>query len=280
METINNLTAAATKAVWGDNETGNKEPVSGVKGDTARGEPYDGGNLETPLQEKAAHDYGRHGEERTTGLGREDPISKPTETTTTDSTTAPVSAPAPAPNQAKDTSAGQNDTRTPEQADKGNKDLHDVDDTSEGTDVKLGEGPGPRPIEKLAKEFGGDAGNAPVEGTSHAPGKEASSEEAADSSKKENAPHDPKEDEYVTASGFVADGGNFDASKPGAGHEADRLMEQKGIHLGEKGSSEPSHTEPHSSSKHHGSHDDKADKADKKDKPSLGERIKAKLHKH
>lgn len=45
METINNLTAAATKAVWGDNETGNKEPVSGVKGDTARGEPYDAGNL-------------------------------------------------------------------------------------------------------------------------------------------------------------------------------------------------------------------------------------------
>lgn len=54
-------------------------------------------------------------------------------------------------------------------------------------------------------------------------------------------------------------------------------MEQKGIHLGEKGSSEPSHAESHSSSKHHGSHDDKADK---KDKPSLGERIKAKLHKH
>lgn len=57
-------------------------------------------------------------------------------------------------------------------------------------------------------------------------------------------------------------------------------MEQKGIHLGEKGSSEPSHTESHSGNKHHGSHDDKADKADKKDKPSLGERIKAKLHKH
>jgi hypothetical protein len=180
--------------------------------------------LETPLQEKAAHDYGRHGEERTNDLGREDPISKPTETTTAGSATAPVSAPAPAPNHAKDTSAGQNDTRTPDQADKGNKDLHDVDDTSEGTDVKLGEGPGPRPIEKLAKEFGGDAGNAPVEGTSHAPGTEAGSEEAADSSKKKNAPHDPKEDEYVTASGFVADGGDFDASKPGAGQEADRKL--------------------------------------------------------
>ncbi|KAF5673093.1 hypothetical protein FHETE_3578 [Fusarium heterosporum] len=284
METINNLTAAATKAVWGETETGKKEPVSGVQGDTARGEPYDAGNLETPLQEKAAHDYGRHGEERTaapehtTSLGREEPVSKPTENTnTTTDITTPISAPAPAPNHAKDTSAGQNDTRTPEQADKGNKDLQDVDDSSEGTDVKLGEGPGPRPIEKLAKEYGGDAGNAPVEGTSHAPGTEVGSEATADSSKKENAPHDPKEDEYITASGFKADGGDFDASKPGAGQEADRLMEEKGIHLGGKGESDPSHTESHSSSKHHSSHDDKADK---KDKPSLGERIKAKLHKH
>jgi hypothetical protein len=45
METINNLTATASKAIWGENETSNKEPVSGVKGDTARGEPYDAGNL-------------------------------------------------------------------------------------------------------------------------------------------------------------------------------------------------------------------------------------------
>lgn len=45
MDTINNLTATASKAIWGENETGNREPVSGVKGDTAHGEPYDAGNL-------------------------------------------------------------------------------------------------------------------------------------------------------------------------------------------------------------------------------------------
>jgi hypothetical protein len=45
METINNLTATASKAIWGESETSNKEPVSGIKGDTARGEPYDAGNL-------------------------------------------------------------------------------------------------------------------------------------------------------------------------------------------------------------------------------------------
>ncbi|KAF5963421.1 hypothetical protein FBULB1_13404 [Fusarium bulbicola] len=277
METISNLTAAASKAVWGDDQTTNREPVSGVQGDTKHGEPYDAGNLgttstlalETPQQEKVAQNFGSHDEERATGLGHEAPVSKPTETTNAASATPSVPTPNP---HSKDTSAGQNDTRDPAQADKGNKDLHDVDDTSEGTDVKLGEGPGPQPIEKLAKEHGGDAGNAPVEGTSHKP-TEVGSEGATESSKSENQPHDPKEDEYVTASGFAADGGDFDASKPGAGREADRLMGQKGIHLGESGSSDHSKTESHSSDKHHGSDE-------KKDKPSIGERIKAKLHKH
>lgn len=268
METINNLTATASKAIWGENQTGNKEPVSGVKGDTARGEPYDAGNLETPQQEKVAENF-NYGQENTSGLGREDPVSS-----TSATTSSAVPAPAAAPNHSKDTTAEQNDTRAPEQADKSNKDLHDVDDTSEGTDAKLGEGPGPRPIEKLAKEFGGDAGNVPVEGASSKPTEVGSG--AGESSSSENQPHDPKEDEYITASGFAADGGDFDATKPGAGREADRLMEQKGVHLGESGSSEPtSHTESHSSSKHHGSSTE-----EKKDKPSLGERIKAKLHKH
>ncbi|KAL4725067.1 hypothetical protein ACLX1H_008514 [Fusarium chlamydosporum] len=273
METINNLTATASKAIWGENETGNKEPISGVKGDTAHGEPYDAGNLETPQQERAAenYSYGQHGEERTSELGREDHASKPVETTRTTSSTIPTPAPAAAPNHSKDTTSEQNDTRAPEQADKGNKDLNDVDATSEGTDAKIGEGPGPRPIEKLAKEHGGDAGNAPVEGGSNKPTEVGSG--AGESSKSENQPHDPKEDEYITATGFAADGGDFDASKPGAGREADRLLEQKGVHLGEGGSSES--TESHSSGKHHGSSHE-----DKKDKPSIGERIKAKLHKH
>ncbi|KAF4332944.1 hypothetical protein FBEOM_13251 [Fusarium beomiforme] len=267
METISNLTAAASKAVWGDNQTANKEPISGVQGDTKHGEPYD---AETPQQERAAQHFGNHGEESTTGLEREAPVSKPTEITNAASATRSVPATNP---HSKDTSAGQNDTRDPTEADKGNKDLHDVDDNSEGTDAKLGEGPGPQPIEKLAKEHGGDAGNAPVEGTSHKPA-EVGSEGAAESSKSENQSHDPREDEYIPATGFAADGGDFDASKPGAGREAERLMEQKGVHLGESGSSDYSKTESHSSDKHHGSHDDK------KDKPSIGERIKAKLHKH
>jgi len=42
-------------------------------------------------------------------------------------------------------------------------------------------------------------------------------------------------EEWVKTSGMHADGGDFDATKPGAGREADRLLEEKGIHRDPKG---------------------------------------------
>jgi len=57
METVNNLTAAASRAVFGTNtantasESAGQEPVSGALGDVKKGEPYDKGNLETPTGE-------------------------------------------------------------------------------------------------------------------------------------------------------------------------------------------------------------------------------------
>jgi len=36
-------------------------------------------------------------------------------------------------------------------------------------------------------------------------------------------------EEWVKTSGIAAEGGDFDATKPGAGREATRLMEEKGI---------------------------------------------------
>lgn len=48
METVNNLTSAASRAIWGDPkkgvETPGEEPVSGETGDVKAGEPYDKGN--------------------------------------------------------------------------------------------------------------------------------------------------------------------------------------------------------------------------------------------
>jgi hypothetical protein len=44
METINNLTNAASKAIWGEGQS-HEEPVSGKMGNVAAGEPYDAGNI-------------------------------------------------------------------------------------------------------------------------------------------------------------------------------------------------------------------------------------------
>jgi hypothetical protein len=59
METVNNLASAASRAIWGEGNTGNEaqtngevkdnsqgqEPVSGEMGDVKNGEPYDKGNV-------------------------------------------------------------------------------------------------------------------------------------------------------------------------------------------------------------------------------------------
>jgi hypothetical protein len=97
-------------------------------------------------------------------------------------------------------------------------------------DIKL-VGPGPRPLEQVAREHGGNAGAA-----SSAPGGVAlaSDNNTADQARRDSGKglgmgsvderkHSAGSGEHVVkASGLAADGGDFDASKPGAGREADR----------------------------------------------------------
>ncbi|KAL3423224.1 hypothetical protein PVAG01_04971 [Phlyctema vagabunda] len=65
METVTNITNAASKAIWGEpaKDTTNEEPVSGTKGNVTAGEPYDAGNLDSTSTDK------------TTGLSRTTPSS-------------------------------------------------------------------------------------------------------------------------------------------------------------------------------------------------------------
>lgn len=44
MDTFNKVTHAASKAIWGE-EQSHEEPVSGKLGNVAAGEPYDAGNI-------------------------------------------------------------------------------------------------------------------------------------------------------------------------------------------------------------------------------------------
>lgn len=251
METINNVASAAAKAVWGDSEA-SKEPVSGVKGDVSKGEPYDAGNLDTPSQEKV--------EMRLDSGGNTDgPPSS-------DKPTATASAPPKG-----DTSGGQNDTRHPD----------DVPDTLDPDTLT---GPGPKPVEVVAKQHGGDAGQAkkPSSDPSSPPGPSSGGDSKVQEENKEDAANAGTGDAYMKTTGFSADGGDFDAKNPGAGREADRLVHQK--HSNDETTEtttattattaqSPSQTDAANgnsspSSKH------------SKNKPSLSERIKAKLHRH
>jgi len=83
METINNLTSAASKVIWGEGQS-HEEPVSGKMGNVAAGEPYDAGNIEP--NEAALETPGKKDTEtpnepatvtRTTGRTAPEPMPKP-----------------------------------------------------------------------------------------------------------------------------------------------------------------------------------------------------------
>jgi len=65
---------------------------------------------------------------------------------------------------------------------------------------------GPKSIEEVAKARGGDAGNVDAD---------------SDRNKNEQSESHETEVEPVRSTGFAADGGDFDATKPGAAAEAD-----------------------------------------------------------
>ncbi|KAF2203237.1 hypothetical protein GQ43DRAFT_430076 [Delitschia confertaspora ATCC 74209] len=70
-------------------------------------------------------------------------------------------------------------------------------------------------------------------------------------------------EQWVKTSGLAAEGGNFDATLPGAGREADRLLESKGIHKTVGGPAQSTNPGAHADDDH---------------KVSMGEKIKNKLH--
>lgn len=118
-----------------------------------------------------------------------------------------------------DTSGGQNDTRHPD----------DVPDTLDPNTLT---GPGPKPVEVVAKQHGGDAGQAkkPSSDPSSAPGLGSGGDSKSQEEHKKDAASTGAGDAYIKTTGFSADGGDFDAKNPGAGKEADRKYTKLGSH--------------------------------------------------
>lgn len=151
-----------------------------------------------------------------------------------------------------------------------------VDDTSGGLDKgdnpdKIS-GPGPRLVAEVARDHGGDAGLAKPDENRGSSAKEGESDDGP----QKTSHGEGTGEKHVKTTGLAADGGDFDATKPGAGAEADRLLETKGVHReapstkgaagGEAATDEHAHAHAHA-----GEH---------KEKKSLGEKIKDKLHRH
>lgn len=302
METVNAMAAAAAKAVWGDSTTA-KEPVSGKTGNTSAGEPYDAGNMDqanttttsasttgtstTDTSTIPAAKTSGTGSGITSGSGSDstDPVTSAVgdaefANNTGTATTADDTPENPSTNQKlkdADASKGQQDTRDPEEPLTNPKSAptevndRDTNDPEDGVneEMKL-DGPGPRPLEEVAREHGGDAGNIHERKGSLVPPRDPNDTSEAPKSDAEKQEDKGDGTLYVKSSGLKADGGDFDATKPGAGREADRLMEAKGMHPNadatENASSSPV-TEHHT-------------EAETKEKKKLTQRIKEKLHSH
>lgn len=99
-----------------------------------------------------------------------------------------------------------------------------VDDSGEGIDESANpdkvEGAGPKPLDEVARERGGDAGHGDGLGSDPSVDKKEGEDGAEEGDN--NGESKGTGEQYVKTSGLAADGGDFDATKPGAGREADR----------------------------------------------------------
>jgi len=163
----------------------------------------------------------------------------------------------PEPSVSADPSSGVQDTPKQQGADRpqdepssdAHKAIQDAKKEAEEAQTVDVSGPGPVPLE--------ERGTAPTSGgDDDGPQKESQGEGTGE--------------QYVKSSGMKADGGDFDAANPGAGKEADRLLEEKGVH----------HAAPIAPTESAEDIGPAGEDTHENKKPSLKEKIKAKLHKH
>ncbi|CAK7262915.1 hypothetical protein SEPCBS57363_000299 [Sporothrix epigloea] len=287
METLNNMASAAAQAVWPSSQKGaaevdstdtttasnstyndpsssttdaqapdsTSEPLSGVLGDASKGEPYDAGNA---VEQDAANKRYSASDLPATNAGADTAVDGSDNALQTQKTETAEKSSNPLATSESAGLAGMKGSKVPSggSADSGVADR--------GLD-----GPGPRPITQVAAEHKGDAGQAQIGTTSGSGAGDAADDEE---DKPQSASHGTGTGEkYVRSSGLKADGGDFDAAREGAGREADRILEAKGISHGVKEQPSASAIDDTPTS------DSGSASPGKKEKVSLGEKIKNKL---
>jgi len=317
METISNLAAAASKAIYGEQTTSNsevgKEPISGETGKGTVDSPYDQGNATNPIS-ASTHPTSNTitKTDDTTSPNTDDTTPSKTETTLPDRTASDTdkmsSNPSNIPTNPNNAAEGGPPEPHQDTEKTGVVGGHGDPFVTSDKSTESSSNPGPVSSEPKIKQQGAANPNDSPTGEEksaikdtkedaedflktkdpndhsgepmhmHNGGPDESSEsnevpktqaERRDSSLGQpgGQEHGKEEEEgtgeqWVKTSGIAADGGDFDATKPGAGREANRLMEEKGIHKTEPGKPAPP---PDVANGH-------------KAKVPLGQKIKDKLH--
>ncbi|KAK2754542.1 hypothetical protein FQN54_006943 [Arachnomyces sp. PD_36] len=267
METVGKVYHAASHAVFGEehNKSG-EEPISGQTGRGTATDPYDAGNKEEQAQETPKESTQQTATEDTAGLtGKSSTLdTDPTDSKNTFDRSAQRAEP-DAPSDATptvaggivgDPSSGTNPTPKQQGADKP-LDAPNAEQTSSIQDRKSKTEDTQNPAFGN-QEFATGGGTA----SSHNRGQDTSS--TTDTARKSE--EQPTGEKYVKSSGFAAEGGDFDATKPGAGREADRLLgHHEGTHTG-GGESHANHANGDA-----GGHNGQG-------KPKMMSKVKDKLH--
>lgn len=221
-----------TKAIWGENSThsSGEEPVSGEQGPGTPSHPYDKGNEAIQEEEDAKNAESANAASSATDFQRDGPSDSTNQTGDPSSGAQPTQKqqgadrPAATPDDSKDSSSGGsggkkfNMPHTDEEREelmKTGEFPHDPDDHS-GEPMRMHGGQSGKP-DSSSTSGGNDGGK---------------TDRSASVAQEGGGPHGKTlgtGEKYVKTSGVAADGGDFDATKPGAGQEATRLMEQMGI---------------------------------------------------
>jgi len=238
METVNNITSAASRAVFGTTSAATEspsrgQPVSGELGDVKAGEPYDAGNLPTPM-----------GEEPISGQLGDVKKGEPFDGGNSESQIAPDTT------SNKDASAATNPNLSEQ-------------DKAVLRNSSAPDGPAPLPI-KTETEIASNR-------LDTEDGKAGISSEG-----KKNATEKETGERYVPTSGVAAEGGEFEAGKSGAGKEVDHLLSEKETASPDSGNISPKTVDSKPATSKVASSE--ASPSLKKEKVSLIKKIKAKLH--
>jgi len=200
METVNNITNAASKIIWGEGNEGT---------DTSK--------TTAPADTNPAATDGHPGQKQ---QGADRPLEPPSGTET---------------DAIKDEKKAGEESATKDHS--SNKHIISDEERNKLAEKgKLPHDPNDHSGEPMKMHAGGDP-EKPVEGETLG----EKTERSASIGQEGGGEHGKEKgtgEQWVKTSGIAAEGGDFDATKPGAGREATRLMEEKGI------KSEGSHVDP------------------------------------